>query len=386
MRRSLIRITLSLFIVFIFIINGLAQIIVSPANVPKASEAPGFYYALPRNYVKIDFILEKNQRYKGPYADFASKILGIDHVVNQDETIYSILDVIITKQTEPDPTAWFFVEFDEKASKDSKSLIFNLLPDGIILSADDTDKNTPTESLSIEKILVNAPNEKKFHYYAERNLYQRVDTLIRTITIDTTKINRNVLQSSWVDRNPEQKAKAAADMIHKLRDNRFNLISGYQEINYGPSIVFMNDELLKLENEYLSLFIGKEVRTIEEQSFTFLPETGKTGNLPFAKLNDNLGIVDINGKGEMIQIKVEPSGSTQIVSSANKSTGQGRITNSLYYRISENTEISIIIKNKVMAMERMLVSQLGPIGIAPINKTRLVYDAESGSLKTIKRE
>jgi len=148
----------------------------------------------------------------------------------------------------------------------------------------------------------------------------------------------------------------------------------------------MNDELLKLENEYLSLFIGKEVRTIEEQSFTFLPETGKTGNLPFAKLNDNLGIVDINGKGEMIQIKVEPSGSTQIVSSANKSTGQGRITNSLYYRISENTEISIIIKNKVMAMERMLVSQLGPIGIAPINKTRLVYDAESGSLKTIKRE
>jgi hypothetical protein len=365
---------------------GISQIFISPANTVKTNDMSGFYYALPQNLLKIDFILEKNVRYKGPYAEYADKILGIDTYVKQDETLYTIRDVVITKTSEPDPAAWFFVEFDEKASREARSLVFSLQPDGIILAADDAEHPTQSSTGRIEKQFINAPDAGKFQYYAERNLYQRIDTIVRKITIDTTTIWRNILGTSWVDRNPEQKAKSAADMIHTLRENRMNLISGYQEINYGQSIVFMNEQLLKLEQEYLGLFLGKEIRSIEEQTVYYVPEAGKTGVQIFARFNESSGIVDAGSKGEALQIKIDPKGSVQALPGQNNPPSRARLSNVLYFRIPEYTDIQLMYKGKIIGRERLTISQLGPIAMAPLTKTRLVFDPETGQVKTIRRE
>jgi hypothetical protein len=366
--------------------TGFSQIFISPANTVKANDVSGFYYALPHNLLKIDFILEKNVRYKGPYADYAGKILGVDNYVKQDETVYTIRDVIITKTTEPDPSAWFFVEFDEKGSKEARSLVFSLQPDGIILAADDAEQKHHATSGRIEKQFINAPEAGKFQYYAERNLYQRIDTILRKITIDTTTIWRNILETSWVDRNPEQKAKSAADMIHTIRENRLNLISGYQEINYGQSIVFMNEELLKLEQEYIGLFLGREFRSIEEQTVYFVPEAGKTGIQMFARFNENSGLVDVASKGEALQIKIDPKGSAQELAGQNNPPSKSRLSNVLYFRIPEYADIQILYKGKILGRDRLTISQLGPISMAPLTRTRLVFDPETGQVKTIRRE
>ena len=42
----------------------------------KASEKKGFYYALPRTFIKIDVVVNKTEQIKGPYAEFAEKYLG----------------------------------------------------------------------------------------------------------------------------------------------------------------------------------------------------------------------------------------------------------------------------------------------------------------------
>lgn len=370
----------------LFIHNQLlSQIFISPAASGRANEATGFYYALPQNLLKIDFILEKNSRYKGPYAEFAVRILGVDNFVKQDETIYTIRDVVITKITEPDPNAWFFVEFDEKGSRDAQSLIFSLQPDGIIIAADNAEQSSTKTSMRIEKQIVNAPESGRFQYFAERNLYQRVDTIVRKITIDTTTIRHNVLQTSWVDRNPEQKAKSAADMIHTIREKRFNLISGYQEINYGQSLVYMNDQLNRLEQEYLALFLGSEIRSIEEQTVYFLPEAGKTGIQVFARFNENQGIVDTGSKGEALQIKIDPASSTQSLMGI-ATPSKSRLSNVMYFRIPEYVHAQVLFKGRILAKDRTAISQLGPIGIAPLSKTRLQFDPETGQVKTIRRE
>ncbi len=365
--------------------NCFSQIFISPAGSIKASDATGFYYALPQNLLKIDIILEKNTRYRGPYAEYAVKILGVDNFVKQDETVYTIRDVIITTISEPDPNAWFFVEFDEKGSKDAQSLVFSLQPDGIIIAADNAEHSSITSINRIEKQFVNAPESASFKYFAERNLYQRVDTIVRKITIDTTTIMHNVLQASWVDRNPEQKAKAAADMIHSLREKRLNLISGYQEINYGQSLIYMNDELLKLEQEYLGLFLGREFRSIEEQTIYFLPEAGKTGLQVLARLNENQGVVDSGSKGEALQIKIDPAGSTQSLSGLN-APSKSRLSNIMYFRTPEYVNIEVLFKGKKLAHARKAISQFGPISNAPLSKTRLQFDPETGQVKTIRRE
>lgn len=364
----------------------LGQIIVSPAQAGKSAEATGFYYALPQNYVQLDFVLEKTQRFKGPYADYASRILGVDDFVKQDEVRYQIVDVIISSYTEPDPNTYYFVEFDERNSRDVRTLVFSMMPDGIIVGTDDTETDPTRHTSHIEKTLVSADDTQRFHYFAERNLYQRIDTIVRRITIDTTTIRRNILQSSWVDRNPEQKARAAADQIHRIREARYNLISGFQEINYGQSIVYMDQQLLQLEEEYLSLFLGKEVRSLEEKRFYYLPVKDNAASQNFLKFSEASGIEGLAGRGEAIQIKVETAGNTGQIANDNKNIGNIRINNSMYYRMPEYAEVSVVFKGKTLGSARMAFSQLGVLSVAPLTRTRLIFDPETGAIKTVKRD
>ena len=374
--------------VFFFIHQTVAaQVIVTPAgNSSINAESSGFYYSLPRNIIKVDFIIEKNKCVKGPYSEYAPKILGIDDVIIKDETKFTLIDVIVSTTIEPDPEATFFVEFDEKASKEEKSLIFNLQEDGIILGANDVDNRGIQKSVSISKTLVNSDKRSEFQYYAESNLYQKVDTIVRKITIDTTTIRRNILQSSWVDRSPEQKARSAADYIHKIRESRFNLISGYQEVNYGNSIAYMDEKLLQMEEEYVSLFTGKQVKTLEEQSVEFLPLKENIGQQPLIKFNETTGFIPTDAKTESVIIEINPVGNGANIASSNKNNGNSKVMNNLYSRVPEYALIKIIYKGKILAEEKLLISQLGSLSVAPVAKTRLVFDAKTGMVTAVKRD
>ncbi len=364
-----------------------AQIIVTPArSASNTGETPGFYYSLPRNLIKVDFIVERNHCLKGPYSDYASKLLGISDFIQKDEIKYSILDAIISVVTEPDPDATYYVEFDEKASKEPKSLIFNLQDDGIILSANDTEVKGDKEGISISKTLVNSDRRSEFQYYAESNLYQKVDTIVRKITIDTTTIRRNILQSSWVDRSPEQKARSAADYIHKIRESRFNLISGYQEVNYGNSIAYMDEKLLQMEEEYVSLFTGKQVKTLEEQCVEFLPLKENTGQQSLIKFNELGGFSTTDAKSESVIIEINPVGNGANIATSNKNNGNSKVTNNLYCRVPEYALIKIIYKGKTITEKKLLISQLGSLTVAPVAKTRLIFDARTGMVTAVKRD
>lgn len=240
--------------------------------------------------------------------------------------------------------------------------------------------------LKVEKTFVNAPDEKRFQYFAERNLYQRIDTIKRNITIDTTVIRRNILQSAWVDRNPEQKARAAADMIHKIRESRFNLISGFQEVNFGSGLPYMDQQLQTLEEEYLSLFLGKEVRSIVEHTVYYYPDKESKGIQPLARFTEKEGIIEGNVKGEQIQIVIEPLNLTSRLADDHKNTGRSRLNNNMYYRVPDMADISILFRGKNMARERFGIGQLGVISVAPLSKTRLLFDPNTGMISTIKRE
>lgn len=363
-----------------------AQIVVSPASSARGDDTQGFYYALPRHAIKVDLIVEKTQKIKGPYSDYASRILGVESFVKQDETVFNILDAVITTVLEPDPTAWFFVEFDERGSKDARSLVFDLHKNGLILAVDDSPLVRTTAQERIEKTLVNAGAEQYFNYYAERNIYQRIDTIVRRITIDTTVIRRNVLQSSWVDRNPEQKARAAADFIQKIRDERFNLLIGFQEVNYGQSIAYMDQQLRLLEQEYLSLFLGAETKTLVDQTIYYYPSDETKGIQNIARFSETAGLVTENVKGESIQLVVDPIGITGNLREANKNNGRSRISNGVYYRVPDAADLSLMYKGKLITTTRATLSQMGFIGVLPVNKTRMQFDPQSGMVTTIKRE
>lgn len=360
-----------------------AQFSVSPvAAGSKNTEMPGFFYSLPRTVFKVNLIVEKNDRIKGPYSEFAQRMLGIEDAIKQDETLYAIRDIIVSTVCEPDPKAWFFVEFDERTSRDTRSLVFDLLGNGIILSVDDATATRVQNKFQTETTIVNAPNQKYFRYFAEHSLFQRVDTIVRRITIDTTVIRRNILQSAWVDRNPEQKARAAAEMIQKIRESRFNLISGFQEVNYSQ-IDYMDKQMLKLEEEYLSLFTGIDQKSLIDHVIYFIPDQETKGFQTLARFSEQNGVLESGNRGEPVQLVIEPAGNTREFS---KPGSLVRLNNALYYRIPDKAEVSIIYKGKVFQRQRVAVNQLGTIAVAPATRTRLVFDPETGITISVKRD
>jgi hypothetical protein len=375
------------FLMIISFSKGFSQFTVSHAKQGIPGQHEGFFYALPQTVLKVDFILEKTISTQGPYSQYAERMLGVQDFVNSDATSFRILDVIVSPLTEPDPEAVFYVRFDERTSKEEQKIPFALQADGILLAAGNELLLHNSESSSIEKTLVNSPEKKNFKYYAERNLFQRIDTIIRKITIDTTVIKLPVLHPTWEDRSPEQKARAAADYIQTIREARFLLVSGYQEINYGNSLIYMDHQLKQLEEAYLSLFLGLQERILEEQTVYYTPTRSETGIVTIARLSKDLGIVNSSLKGEAIQLSVEPAGITQNIPGVGKESLESvTVINSLLYRSPEIAQIEVLYNGKSFANERLKLPQLGVISVAPFNKTRLNFDAKTGQVIKLIRE
>jgi len=69
-------------------------------------------------------------------------------------------------------------------------------------------------------------------YSADISVFEKVDTIIRKINVDTMTVERQYYKRTMIEKTPEQKAQEAADFITKIKDNRFTLISGTSEVNY----------------------------------------------------------------------------------------------------------------------------------------------------------
>ncbi len=363
-----------------------AQISVQPIKSAKGDDTQGFYYALPRHVIKADLIVRKTQRIKGPYSEYAERVLGVSDYVKQDEIVYALEDAILSTEVEADPEAWYLVEFDDRGSKDARSLVFELQNNGTILAIDDSPTAYAAKQERIEKTIVNTGAEQHFKYYAERNVYQRIDTIVRNITIDTAVIKRNVLQTAWVDRTPEQKARAAADFIQQIREDRFNLLIGYQEVNFGQSIGYMDQQLQKLEQEYLSLFLGAEVHSLVEQTVYFYPKPDAKGIQNIARFSESVGVVTDGMKGENLQLIIDPVDMTGKLKDGSKNSGKSKISNGIYYRVPDAANLSLMYKGQLLTSIRASISQFGFIGVIPLHKTRIQFDPNSGTVTTIKRE
>ncbi len=171
-------------------------------------------------------------------------------------------------------------------------------------------------------------------------------------------------------------------MIQKIRESRFQLINGFQEVNYGQSIVFMDQKLQQLEEDYLSLFIGKEVKNLVVQTIYYAPEPGFSGKAVVGSFTEAAGLTT-GATSNPLTLEILPLAGPGF-NAGNQP--KGRLTNGLYYRIPALANVSLSFENKVLSREKIYISQLGTIAVAPLGKTRLQFDPETGNLTTIKRE
>lgn len=369
----------------LLLIPSFAQIrVVHVEDDAAQSTAPGVYYALPKTFLKFDVTVVKTEVVPGPYHEFAEEMLGLEDVPYSGSEEYAIRDVALEDFARPDPEQFYFVEYGEKALKEEKQLMLSLSEAGMITGFNTTGETPASQNVMFPHDLDGEPEYKYFQYVAESNLYEKVDTMVRKITIDTLTIEKEFYKTSWAQKADRQKARDAVDFLERIRENRFLLISGYQEVNYGESIKYMDEQLQRLEKEYLSLFTGVTITTVYRHSYIFVPDKEETSVVLF-RFSSSRGVIPAGQSGgENVSVEIIPTGSSEKISAFVQSKNKHNpLGNSIYYRIPEFADLELVYRGESLFKSNLQISQLGLVTYAPVYEPGIEFYPETGGVKKI---
>lgn len=373
-----------IFIVFSWMVItavSLAQVNIYPVSTnTNKPEKNGIFFALPRTVVKVTVKVREIENMKGPYAEYAAQLLGISNPVMQYSKEYEIADMNFEVLSEPDPDRVYYMEVDERVSKEDRNVSIELTGNGIVRAINGISLQKPARNMQDETRILSFTDV--FESGITSSLYRRVDTIIRTVTVDTATIRKRYFNTFFEEKPSEMKAREAADMISRIRESRFNLLTGYQETNFSrETMEYMDKNLQRMLQDYISLFRG--VRTEQMVTYTFyvVPSQNKT-NQVVCRFSRELGILDASdNKGKDITLSVKRSGNwDQVPAWAPKPSSKATAAP---YIIPEMAQLSLKYNNRIYDDRYVPVSQFGTVSLMPVNRSRIIYDIKTGNIREV---
>ncbi len=359
---------------------SIAQIVSIPLNSGNADPAgEGFIYALPLNTIKVNVHVVKTEKFKGMYSDFAAKMLGIADVVEKDNTTYRIENITLSTINEIDTTQFYFAKLPNKL-KDDHSFMVNLSEQGFITGY-------RLKKQEDDNINVDLTTGSPFRDLLKPVLIEKVDTIIRKVSIDTNIFEEKVLKRSISVKSTEQQAREIADLIYRIEDSKYSLITGYQEVNYSKeSMQFMLDKLNMMENEYLAFFKGSIVNSEYVYTYYYTPQPNSSESFStLFRFSGNSGVLSKTLQtGDPVNITIKPLNIyNQVRNFENQRMDYKRKAKGLFYRIPESVRIDVTLGSNVIKSEKLSISQLGIVTFLPYNNLSNIDFNENGSLKFI---
>ena len=342
-----------------------AQYLTNFAKNVNTKDVDGFYYHLPRNIIRLDFVIEKEELFKGKYSAFAKEMLNTDNYIKENNISYRIKSVSVNTLTEADPNYVFFISASDEKTKDNLNLNLELTSDGIIQSFGYKDS-------SIEKTKNDFFN-------------QELDIENKLSEYNYISIRDDDDDEQVVDKITEKDIAASiVEEIKKLRVAYFDLITGYQEVNYGTTINYMVDEIKNLENELLNMFLGTTNIHTYTKTFYIIPEEGKN-SIVLGKFSATEGF---NAKtGENVKINFTDSSIGNNVNILSKDDIENvTYSNKIFYRSPANVTMQISIGENKFFENRLTINQFGNLILVPINKMKLVFDTNTGQILSVIKE
>lgn len=342
----------------------LAMLMILPASAQKKtkSDTPelpavteGINYALPRTGIRVLITATQTTYVAGPYASYAEPLLGIRNVNPQPQTFWDIENIEFETFAEPDPDHTY------KASRGSANFL-QLTANGILAGIN-------SSAAPQECCMKTASNSMAFSNKAA------------DITFDYLIDNPSVSGRTSID----QRAVQAANRILKARNARYDIAAGQLDEFHpdGEAYEESMKALKDIEEELLSLFVGKKAKETYSFVFDYVP-TAETRNEVIFRFDENRGFLpktDVSGKPVMIEI-------TKTVS-ANAQTDQS-VSGAIFYRQPAVAEIKLLRELSVIATGRATIAQLGEILPIPSSLLDGSYAIEihpqTGAIKTIQRK
>ena len=238
----------------------------------KGQEIPDgvVIYSLPLTTIRLDVEAVCETYTPGPYCQWAKKYLGID-VPQEAGVSYTLSRVEMTPYLEADRSCSYIINLDGFLGKASPASFFEFSTQGLIVLSDEN-----KGSGNFWRFPTIATGADALGSEATGNLTSTETTLYRTVRNDRGGYDRvAVRQSQVVEKSPENKAKEAASMILSLRQHRIDIITGNTDATFsGDALRAAVEEIGRLEDEYMSLFTGTSVTSVQTRNFDIVPASG----------------------------------------------------------------------------------------------------------------
>ena len=329
----------------------------------------GVVYSLPQTGIRVHVKATRERFVNGPFCNYASKLLGIDNAPTTSSDRWNMDEMSLETFSQPDPDQVY------KAQGQAAQLVS--LTESGILAGVNTGVKTSESKIETQSFLTkDLQNRVSFTDLSIWSFYSPTDS---------TKSYK------MVSKNIDQKAAEAAETIFNLRNSRFALLTNADDepLPDGKAFEVMREELAKMEENYLALFIGKSSKQSYEFSFDYIPGEKTAKGEVFFRFSDDRGVLpktDLSGRPIVIEITKDDnlaSKQSTLSTSANPEAGKS----GLYYRMPGMSEIRIMDGSKQLAGARAPIAQFGTTAPVPEDlldgSYKLEFFPNTGAIKSI---
>ena len=349
-------------------------------NIPAGAE--GMFYTLPQTVIQVDIVVNKIKKVKGPYAEFADQMLGLSQVILVNSTEYELKDIRLTAFNEPDPAKHYFLQLPHK-QKDRQAVELFLTDEGILTGIGELKTSSGIKRNQTNDLSTSIPDIPEL---ASPNVFERMDTVIKRISLDTTIIEQKFFKKTSAAKTPEQKAREASEFVLKLDESMYNLITGYQEVNYEKGTMeFMYNQMNSMKQDYLELFKGVKSVSSEAFTFYFVAEINDPMET-LCRFSISKGILPKSAAtGDAIEIQATSLKLTaQMQNDVAKFNNNARAAHGLYYRIPDKADVCVKIGGKVLIESKFFINQIGIVTFLPASSFRNIgFNYNTGTVKHV---
>lgn len=329
-----------------------AQLFNAADNVP----AGAVVYSLPQTSIvlKVDYAVKTFTA--GPYAKYAQKYLGVSpKSVNSQDC--EILKIEMLPCVEADLNSRVAINLN--SLKGASANFLAMCAQGLIMSSDS---------------YTNAPTNFRFNIatnpFANGEPVSTLDNVTTTIYKSVKNSDGEleqvpIQQTQIVEKNIDKRAEETAALIFKLRQKRIDIVTGETDATYsGEAMGAALAEIARLEEEYLSMFLGKTIVTNLSQSFDIVPDRDESKLIYIAfRVADNGLVPASNVGGRPIVVELAPEKMASLPSENAASSSKNRI----YFRVPRTVNVKIKDGQKVLLQSRMPIYQLGQNSFIPVD-------------------
>jgi len=332
------------------------KISVTNVNDSGFRQAGMLLYSLPQTVLDVTMEADETEILPGPYRQYAAKYLGIQDVPSKPEYSWTLISVKVAMHMETDPDFVFAAQ--GSFQPDVFPGLLKLIQDSMIL---DLSRN-PIEYISYNSIPEKTPEPYFTDLSIKRNFEVEKNVEVSLVMPDSSAVSRQSSKKTLKEKTLEQKAEEAANFLIKIKKRRFRMISGLNDSTpQGVAMVAAIKELARLEEAYLSLFIGKKTVYHHQRNYHYTPVIGKkTDRIVLFRFADNEGFLDARetrGKPVLFDL----AGTSKTKGLEQSASFAHLDDNMILYRIPDLVNVKLIYGEAVLSESLMPVFQSGAL-------------------------